>query len=472
MILFDCASNIAHRINYSLLRVIFSVIQIILDVYLYNIIFALLIDVKISFEVKAFLTGTMTAFFLFESLYFFRLWTFWDEIKAALRSGLSILLVSVLFLYTSKIKMSLFALILGIAIFIPVSLAARYIFRRLLFALGLLTTNVIILGAGKAGQIFAENIISSPFIARKVLGFLDDDESKQDNFIAGVPVLGKLQDFEQIQSQINADEAIIAIPTASRKTLADILNIVEENVSRVLYIPDMYMLTTYSAEIRSIDGLPVISASQGLLNPVNRFIKNIFDYVGGFAALIIFSPLMIYSAYKIKHEDGGNILFKHKRVGQNLKLFYLYKFRTMIPNAEQVLQEMMKDENLRKEFQQAFKFKNDPRITQFGKFLRRTSLDELPQIFNVLRGEMSLTGPRPIVQKEIKLYYGYKTARQIFHVKPGMTGFWQVSGRNDVKNYDERITYDLYYIHNWSIWLDIIILLRTVRAVIRGTGAY
>jgi len=304
------------------------------------------------------------------------------------------------------------------------------------------------------------------------LGFLDDDESKQDNFIAGVPVLGKLQDFEQIQSQINADEAIIAIPTASRKTLADILNIVEENVSRVLYIPDMYMLTTYSAEIRSIDGLPVISASQGLLNPVNRFIKNIFDYVGGFAALIIFSPLMIYSAYKIKREDGGNILFKHKRVGRNLKLFYLYKFRTMIPNAEKVLQEMMKDENLRKEFQQAFKFKNDPRITQFGKFLRRTSLDELPQIFNVLRGEMSLTGPRPIVQKEIKLYYGYKTARQIFHVKPGMTGFWQVSGRNDVKNYDERITYDLYYIHNWSIWLDIIILLRTVRAVLRGTGAY
>ena len=181
---------------------------------------------------------------------------------------------------------------------------------------------------------------------------------------------------------------------------------------------------------------------------------------------------MLIIAWKIRHDDGGKALFKHKRVGQNLKPFYLYKFRTMVPNAEQILQEMMKDEKLRAEFQQAFKFKHDPRITSFGKFLRRTSLDELPQIFNVLRGEMSLTGPRPIVEKEIKLYYGYRTAQQIFHVKPGMTGFWQVSGRNDVKDYDERITYDLYYIHNWSVWLDIIILLRTIRAVVRGTGAY
>ena len=461
----------AHRLNYSLMRGIFSAVQIIIDIYLYNFVFSFM-KINIAFEVKAFLTGTMTAFFLFESLYFFRLWTFWDEIKAALRSGLSIFLVSVLFLYTSKIKMSLFALTLGIAIFIPVSLAVRYIFRRVLFSLGLLSTGVIILGAGGAGEIFAQNINLSPFTTRKVLGFLDDDESKRDELIAGVPVLGKLQDFEHIQSQINADEAIIAIPTASRKTLADILNIVEENINRVLYIPDMYMLTTYSAEIRTIDGLPIISASQGLLNPVNRFVKNIFDYIGGFAALILFSPFMLVMAWKIHHDDGGKVLFKHKRVGQNLRPFYLYKFRTMIPNAEQILQEMLKDEKLCAEFQQAFKFKHDPRITKFGKFLRRTSLDELPQIFNVLRGEMSLTGPRPIVDEEIKLYYGYRTAQQIFRVKPGMTGFWQVSGRNDVKDYDERITYDLYYIHNWSVWLDIIILLRTIRAVVRGTGAY
>ena len=144
----------------------------------------------------------------------------------------------------------------------------------------------------------------------------------------------------------------------------------------------------------------------------------------------------------------------------------------MVENAEEILQEMLKNDDLRREFEEAFKFKDDKRITPIGKFLRRTSLDELPQLFNVLKGEMSLTGPRPIVRKEIELYYGYKTAEQIFRVKPGMTGFWQVSGRNDVEDYGKRIDFDLYYIHNWSVWLDIIIMIRTFKAVLKGKGAY
>ena len=453
------------------LKFIFSVFQVIIDIILYNLCLSLMYA-SMTIEVRSFLTGTMTAFFLFSKLYGFRLWTFHDEIKAVLRSWVLIFLVSVLFLYVNRFGISFVLVIFSLALFIPLTLTARYFFRRVLFAAGLLSTSVIIAGAGEAGEMFAQSIAGSPFISRKVIGFIDDDDGKQGKIISGVPVLGKLKDFQRIQSEVHADEAVIAIPTASRKTLAGILDIIEDNVNRVLYIPDMYMLTTYSASIRSIDGLPVISAYQGLLNPINRFIKSIMDYVGGFLALILFSPLMIYAAVKIKREDDGEILFKHKRIGRELKPFYIYKFRSMIPNAEEVLREMMKDEKLKHEFEEAFKFKDDPRITKIGKFLRRTSLDELPQIFNVLKGEMSLAGPRPIVQKEIKLYYGYRTARQIFHVKPGMTGFWQVSGRNDVKDYKQRIDYDLYYIHNWSVWLDIIIIIRTVKAIFRGTGAY
>ncbi len=454
-------------VRYSLL----SCLQAVIDVVLYNLCFSFF-AASISFESRAFLTGTMTAFFLFSSLYGFRNWTFWDETKSVLRSMLSILLVNALFLYTSKTDIPFVFMFAALAVFIPATLTARYFFRRIFFALGLLQKSVLILGAGSAGEIFAQSINDSPFIARKVMGFLDDDDTKQDATIAGAKVLGRLADFESVQKSLNVDEAVIAIPTASRKTLTEILNKVEDNVSRVLYIPDMYMLTTMSATIRSIDGMPIISASQGLLNPFNRFIKNIMDYVGGSVALLLSSPFMIYTAWRVKHEDGGNVLFRHKRIGRELKPFYLYKFRTMVPNAEEILQEMLKDDKLRAEFEEAFKFKDDPRITPFGHFLRRTSLDELPQIFNVLRGEMSLTGPRPIVQKEIELYYGYRTARQIFHVKPGMTGFWQVSGRNDVKDYKQRIDYDLYYIHNWSVWLDIIIMLRTIKAVLKGTGAY
>ena len=383
-----------------------------------------------------------------------------------------ILLVSALFIYTSKVNLPFVFIAAGLGGFLAVDLTLRYFFRRVLFSFGVLHKSVIILGAGSAGELFAQSINSSPFIARKVVGFLDDDESKQEKVIAGVPVMGKLADFERIQSELHADEAVIAITTASRKTLAGTLNVVEDYVDRVLYIPDMYMLTTMSATVRNIDGMPIISASQGLLNPVNRFVKGVVDYVGGFAALVLASPLMMYAAWKIKQGDGGSVLFRHKRIGRELRPFWLYKFRTMVPNAEEMLREMLKDEKLRAEFEEAFKFKNDPRITEIGQVLRRTSMDELPQIFNVLKGEMSLVGPRPIVQKEIELYYGYRTARQIFHVKPGMTGYWQVSGRNDVDYYNRRIDYDLYYIHNWSVWLDIMIMIRTVREVFRGTGAY
>ena len=452
-------------------RFIFSAAQVILDALIFYFCLSLF-GIEASFPICASLTGIVTAFYIFSSMYGFENWTFWDETKQCMRSLLYAFLVSIMFLYAERNTIHFFRLILAFVMFLPLCLAARYVFRRILFGLGLLSTKVIILGAEKAGEIFARNIISSPFTVRKVLGFLDDDESKQGKTVSGLPVLGKLSDFERIQASLHADEAVIAIPTASRRELSEMLSRAEELAGKVLYIPDMYMLNTMSSEMRSIGGMPIISASQGLLNPVNRFIKAIIDYAGGFIALCLLSPFMIYVAWRVKREDGGRVFFLHKRIGQDLKPFNVYKFRTMVENAEEILQEMLKDENLRREFEEAFKFKDDKRITKIGHVLRRTSLDELPQLFNVLRGEMSLVGPRPIVQKEIDLYYGYNTARQIFRVKPGMTGYWQVSGRNDVEDYQQRIDFDLYYIHNWSVWLDIIIMIRTVNEVINGSGAY
>lgn len=452
-------------------RFIFSAAQVILDALIFYFCLSLF-GIEASFQIRASLTGIVTAFYIFSSMYGFENWTFWDETKQCMRSLLYAFLVSIMFLYAERNTIHFFRLILAFVMFLPLCLAARYVFRRILFGLGLLSTKVIILGAGNAGEIFARNIISSPFTVRKVLGFLDDDESKQGKTVSGLPVLGKLSDFERIQASLHADEAVIAIPTASRRELSGMLSRAEELAGKVLYIPDMYMLNTMSSEMRSIGGMPIISASQGLLNPVNRFIKAIIDYAGGFIALCLLSPFMIYVAWRVKREDGGRVFFLHKRIGQDLKPFNVYKFRTMVENAEEILQEMLKDENLRREFEEAFKFKDDKRITKIGHVLRRTSLDELPQLFNVLRGKMSLVGPRPIVQKEIDLYYGYNTARQIFRVKPGMTGYWQVSGRNDVEDYQQRIDFDLYYIHNWSVWLDIIIMIRTVNEVINGSGAY
>ena len=292
-------------------RIIFSVTQFILDVALFNLCLSIF-RINAPFETLAFLTWTVSEFFLFSSMYGFGNWTFWDETKQCMRSLLYAFLVSMLFLYAGKSSVPIFWVMLAFGAFVPLCLAVRYVFRRVLFGLGLMSTSVIILGAGEAGEIFAKNITDSPFIARKALGFLDDDETKQGVKVSGVPVLGKLADFERVQGELHADEAIIAIPTASRRELSGILDRVEELAGRVLYVPDMYMLTTMSAEMRSIDGMPVITASQGLLNPVNRAVKSVMDYVGGFVALVLSSPFMIWAAWKIKREDGGKIFFGHR----------------------------------------------------------------------------------------------------------------------------------------------------------------
>ena len=300
---------------------------------------------------------------------------------------------------------------------------------------------------------------------------MDDDEKKLNTQVAGYPVLGKLSDFEKIYHSIKIDEAAVAISTASRELLTHILDMVEFHVKQVHYIPDMYMLTTFSAQIRDVDGMPVISASQGLLNPFNRFIKSIMDYTGAIIALFFLWPVMLWAAYKIRKEDGGKIIFSQERVGWKAKYFTVHKFRSMHENAAQETQELFNDEKIKADYEKGAKLKNDPRLTKIGARLRKTSIDELPQLFNVLKGEMSLVGPRPLIKSDVDLCYGDYLARKIYMVKPGLTGLWQVSGRSDL-DVDIRREMNLYYIRNWSVWLDIVIIMRTFQAVITGKGAY
>ena len=465
--------------NSGFIRTILAFSQAVIDTALYWLSFSLVITFWFSgrdpraftFETRAFFAGTMLVVFYFNSLYDFRNWIVWDELKAVLKSAALILMLIVLYLYSQRFDISRFILASGILIFVPLCLIARYAFRRIFFALGLLSTNIIILGAGRTGEIFAEKIIEHPFTACKITGFLDDDENKQGKLIAGFPVLGRLDEFERIYSEYHIDEAAVAISTASRSLLTHILDMVEFHVRQVHYIPDMYMLTTFSDSIRDVDGMPLISASQGIMNPLNRFIKSIIDYIGAVTALIIFSPLMLWAAWRIKREDGGPVLFIQERVGWKVKHFKVYKFRTMYTDADKRTEELFKDPEILANYKKKIKLQHDPRQTKIGKLLRMTSIDELPQLLNVLKGEMSLVGPRPLIQSDVDFAYGSHIAKKIYTVKPGMTGLWQVSGRSELDT-DIRREMNLYYIRNWSLWLDIVILIRTVYVVITEKGAY
>jgi len=199
--------------------------------------------------------------------------------------------------------------------------------------------------------------------------------------------------------------------------------------------------------------------------------KRFFDIAFSIFAIVVTLPITIPIAIIIKLTDGGNIIYSHERVGKNGKKFNVLKFRSMYVDADEKLKEILKtDQKAKEEWEKSFKLKNDPRITPIGKFLRKTSLDELPQFINVLKGDMSVVGPRPVVEEELVKYYKEK-AKLYKSVKPGITGYWQVEGRSDT-DYDERIKMDEYYIKNQSFLLDLKIILKTIKVMITGKGAY
>lgn len=213
----------------------------------------------------------------------------------------------------------------------------------------------------------------------------------------------------------------------------------------------------------------LLRINNNLAKRTSRFIKRTADIVLSILGLVFLSPLFLYLSWKIR-KDGGQAIYGHQRIGRNGKPFSCLKFRTMVINSDEILQNLFKNEPLAKaEWEKDFKLKDDPRITPLGNFLRRSSLDELPQLWNVLKGEMSLVGPRPIVAEELSRYD--EDVDYYFMAKPGMTGLWQVSGRNDV-DYQKRVYLDAWYVKNWSLWNDLVILCKTISVVIRRSGAY
>ncbi|MCC6148055.1 MAG: sugar transferase [Anaerolineaceae bacterium] len=322
---------------------------------------------------------------------------------------------------------------------------------------------VLILGAGSIGQRLAEQIREQPNAGLTLAGFLDDDTDKQND---RTRVLGKLHEVHEIVMRQEIEDVVIALPRSADTKLNRVVSDLHDLPVRVWIIPDYFSLTLHKASVEEFAGIPMLDLRAPALTEYQRIGKRAFDLVVSGLMIPFLLPVMGVVAMLIRLDSGGPVLYRAKRVGENGKLFMMHKFRTMVQGADRMVNQPFYLDELGRP---VYKTPNDPRITRFGAFLRKTSLDELPQIWNVIRGEMSLVGPRPELPTLVEKYAPWQRKR--FTVPQGITGWWQVHERSD-KPMHLHTEEDLYYVQNYSIWLDFQILMKTLSAVLRGKGAY
>jgi exopolysaccharide biosynthesis polyprenyl glycosylphosphotransferase len=323
----------------------------------------------------------------------------------------------------------------------------------------ILTKNVLIIGAGKIGLNVFEKLSNTRSHGYNVVGFLDDNKE-------GPNIIGSLSEIELVINRCEVDEIIVTIPS-ERNYVYNILRNIQRYKINVKIIPELFNLVT--TKIGHVESLPFVEVGHVSVKGLRGFMKRTVDLALASIGILILLPLLLVLWIAVKMSSPGPAVFKQVRIGKDGRRFYIYKFRSMVLDAEKRLRE--NPELYKKYIESNYKLEpdQDPRITRIGRFLRRTSLDELPQLFNVLKGEMSLVGPRPVVEEELQEYD--QLIFDFLSVKPGITGYWQVSGRSDA-GYPERVDIELYYVYNQSLTLDLQIMFKTVSAVLNRKGAY
>ncbi|WP_416326805.1 exopolysaccharide biosynthesis polyprenyl glycosylphosphotransferase [[Eubacterium] hominis] len=397
----------------------------------------------------------------------------WEEIELLIKSHLCFYFASLLLIDIGRYSIYLMVINLVITLLafvysVLINRAIRIVMRNSS------KENVLIIGTGKEAAQLAHVCKTNRFSLMDVQGFINvNDEKLFPNLHQEVLVEGDIYpviDLLKKISDLDIDTVIIAIPNVSRSQMNHFMSILYNQVEKIKYLPQTSSLITFDTKVEDFDGLLVVSTSRGMTNIGSRIMKRVIDILGGLAGCLLLLPLIWYVRKK-NHENGDKepIFFTQERIGKDGKPFKIYKFRTMVPHAEEVLEQLMEDDSaIREEYETNKKLRDDPRITVAGKVLREKSLDEFPQFINVIKGQMSLVGPRPYLPREIKdmgMYYN-----SVIGCTPGVTGMWQSHGRSDV-SFEDRLQMDDYYYRNWSIWLDMTILIKTVKMVFKGEGA-
>ncbi len=335
-----------------------------------------------------------------------------------------------------------------------------------MYARGIGVSRVIIVGAGEIGRTVMRTIVAQPELGYQIVGFVDDNPKKGQTDIGRFKALGPLDNLPNLLDQGDVDEVIITLPWMYHRRIMAIVRECERRRVAARIVPDLFQMSLSHVDVNDLGGVPLIGVRQVSFGQSARLVKRLVDIAMAATGLVLCLPLFLIVALAIRLDSPGSIIFSQNRVGLNGKIFRLHKFRSMREGAENELEQL-------REMNEAdgplFKIHNDPRMTRVGRFLRRTSIDELPQLWNVLRGEMSMVGPRPALPNEIEQYQEWHKKR--LEVRPGLTGLWQVRGRC-LLSFDEGVLLDIYYIENWSLWLDFKIMLLTVPHVLFGDGAY
>lgn len=347
---------------------------------------------------------------------------------------------------------------------------ARFLARRVVYALrhsGYFLNPAIIVGANDEGLSLADQLLRWKRSGLDLVGFVDNAHTQGANIFHDLYNLGTLESLKDVVHTYHIKEIIVSSSAFSREEVLAIFK--QHGISEEVNLnmsSGLYEIITTGLQVREMAGVPLVQVNKVRLTGIDLILKLILDYALATLAIVFAMPLFILIAVAVKVDSPGPIIHRRRVMGVNGKQFDAFKFRTMYVNGNEILE---KNPELKAELEANHKLKVDPRITRVGAFLRKTSLDELPQFFNVWRNEMSVVGPRMISPEEMKMYNQWGI--NLLTVKPGITGLWQVSGRSDV-TYDERVRLDMQYIRNWNIWLDIQLLIETPKAVFRQRGAY
>jgi exopolysaccharide biosynthesis polyprenyl glycosylphosphotransferase len=394
-----------------------------------------------------------------------------SRIITATAAGITLMTAVTFFLQPSPFsRLLLFWALLLIVLFVGMARLVRRWLLAILYRRGIAVDRVLVVGLGEAGRSVIRTLLARPDLGYRTVGYLDDGTSENNIGLGRIPHLGSLHDLKKILSQGAVHTVFIALPGEMHQELLQLLHTCQAYGVRAQVVPDLLQLNLSRVEFTNMAGIPMLRArdvtTSGRLNQSGQLVKRLVDLLVVLVGAIPALPLTALIALLVKLDSRGPVFYRSPRIGRDGKVFQMVKFRSMIVGADE------QKDGLR-ELNEAdgplFKIRDDPRLTRIGRFLRRSSLDELPQLWNVFIGEMSLVGPRPPLPEEVALYKPWHQQR--LAVTGGMTGIWQVSGRSDL-TFDELCLLDIYYIENWSLALDLQILLQTIPHLLRRDGAY